>query len=49
MYRFTKLHLLKQQLDIPLIHLLPVLDMLENDGVIDRNGEYVHYKGDRYV
>lgn len=46
MYRFTKLHLLKQQLDIPLIHLLPVLDMLEGEGVINRNDEYVHYTGD---
>lgn len=49
MYRFTTLNLLKQRLDVPLIHLYPVLDMLENDGVIDRNGEYVHYTGDRYV
>lgn len=49
MYRFTTLHLLKQRLDVPLIHLYPVLDMLEGEGVIDRNGEYVHYTGDRYV
>jgi hypothetical protein len=31
--------MLKEELD-------PILDKFENEGEIDRNGEYVHYTGD---
>lgn len=48
-YRFTIIYLLQYQFQMLKEELDPILDKFENEGEIDRNGEYVHYVGDRYV
>lgn len=45
-YRFTIIYLLQYQFQMLKEELDPILDKFENEGEIDKNGEYVHYTGD---